>query len=136
MLAVAGQHQGFGGEVDGRGEGDGRADPAQLLGDGAQLDAPQAQAAEFLRNGGPQPALFGDAFPKARVVAFGRVVQNAADHGRGAARFEEFARFIFQELLVVRVVEIHLKRLPTRDIFGLAGRILGFPRRERLTSRQ
>ena len=63
-----------------------------------------------------QPALFGDLFPQIRVVRLARVVQHAAHHRYRAARLEELAGLVLEELLIVRKVEIHAARLVPRAV--------------------
>jgi hypothetical protein len=117
LLGVAAVgHHGLGQDIDRRGEGDRRHGPAQLLGDGAQLHPPQAQAVVFLGNGRAQPALLGHGAPQSGVVALGRIVEHAAHHRGGTAGGEELARLVLQELLVVGIVEIHLDSLPWRPL--------------------
>ena len=110
-LAPELQH-GLSEDVDGGGEGDRRHDPTQLLGDGAQLHMAESRTPIGLRDGGAGPAHLGHRPPERGVIALRRVVQDGPG-GRGrAARVQELARLVLQELLVVGVVEIHQGRFP------------------------
>ena len=117
----AGQHQRFGGEIDGGGERDRRQRPAEFLGDDAQLRAAEAQAAMLLGNARAEPTLFGNRRPQAGVVSFRIVVEHAPHHRNRAPGFEEPPRLALERLLIVGEIEIHAARASSRWVSLVVG---------------
>ena len=87
-FATEGQ-EGFRRQVNAGGEGRRRQHPAQLLGDHAQLEVAQADAAVGLGDGGGGPAQFHDALPEGLVE--GRVPLKDGAYGFAIAAIPEEA---------------------------------------------
>ena len=107
LLLAAEEHDGFGEEPDRRRKGDRRRYAPELLGDDAELQMTEPEAAETLRDRRSQPTLFDDRPPELRIIGLAVVVQNFAHAGARAIGLEKFAHLDPEEFLVVRKIKIH-----------------------------
>ena len=101
LVVRAGQHHRLGQEIDRGGERDRRHGAAEFLGDHAEFQVPQAEAAMFFRDRRAQPALPGHGLPEGGVIGDLVVVQHLPHLGGRSVGIEELARLVLQELLVV-----------------------------------
>jgi hypothetical protein len=106
LLLAAGEHQGFGGEIDRGRERHGRQRAAEFLRHDAEFEMPGAEPAIGFRNGDAHEAEIGEAFPQGAIVAV-LAVENGAHGLRRTLVRQEAPRLIAQRQLFFGEFEIH-----------------------------